>query len=193
MKTILLSITAQLVFSASFLAALSAADRPIGVVSHVKVLSDRVPDVSSLEAWKKSFIRDGMTDEEKALAVWKSNVAFVYQDAPPNEFLQEACVHDAVKSFNVYGYGMCCCASARVAELARYLGLEARGFAINSHSVPEVRWQNEWHLLDASLANYFTRSDGRIASLNDVCQGVEGWLNAHPGYRGNGRKLQEFQ
>src|SRR5437899_2786201 len=32
----------------------------VGVVSHIKVLSDKVADVSSLAAWKKSFIRDGM-------------------------------------------------------------------------------------------------------------------------------------
>ena len=35
----------------------------VGVVSHVKVLSDKVRDVSSMEAWKRSFIRDDMTDE----------------------------------------------------------------------------------------------------------------------------------
>src|SRR5689334_14906865 len=39
----------------------------VGVVSFVKVLSDKVEDVSSLEAWKKSFIKDGMSDKEKAL------------------------------------------------------------------------------------------------------------------------------
>jgi hypothetical protein len=182
-----------LILAASFAAAAEAADRPVGVVSHIKILSDHVADVSSLEAWKKSFIRDGMTDEEKALAVWKSNVAFVYQDAPPLEFLQESCVHDAIKSFNVYGYGMCCCASSRVEQLARYVGLEARGFGINGHSVPEVRWQNEWHLLDASLVNYFTRNDGQIASLSDVTQAVQSWLRQHPGYPGSNEKLLEFQ
>lgn len=137
-------------------AAAADAPRPVGVVSHVKVLSDKVADVSSLEAWKKSFICDGMSDEEKALAVWKSSVAFVYQDAPPVEFLHEGCVHDAIKDFNVYGYGMCCSASARVEQLARYLGLPVRGQSINAHSVPEVFWDNQWHMLDASLVNYFT-------------------------------------
>ncbi len=128
------------------------APTPIGVVSHVKVLSDKVADVSSLEAWEKSFIKDGMSDQEKAIAVWKSNVAFVYQDSPPIEFLHEGCVHDAIKDFNVYGYGMCCCASARIEQLARYLGLPARGNGINLHSVPEVFWDGRWHMLDASLA-----------------------------------------
>jgi len=163
------------------------------VVSHIKVLSDKVEDVSSLEAWKKSFIRDDMTDEQKAIAVWRSNVAFVYQDSPPNEQLHEACVHDAIKSFNVYGYGMCCCAAARIEQLARYLGLPARGWGIHAHSVPEVFWEGEWHLLDASLVNYFTRPDGKIASLAEVCAAVQGWLKDHPDLKGNSARLTEFQ
>ena len=55
----------------------------VGVVSHIQVLSDKVPDVSSLEAWKKSFIKDGMSDKEKALAVFNTEVTFQQADAPP--------------------------------------------------------------------------------------------------------------
>jgi hypothetical protein len=39
----------------------------VGVVGHVKVLSDKVEDVSSPEAWKRSYIRDGMSDQEKGM------------------------------------------------------------------------------------------------------------------------------
>jgi hypothetical protein len=46
-------------------------DAPPGVISHIQVLSDKVPDVSSLEAWQRSFLRPGMTDREKALAAWR--------------------------------------------------------------------------------------------------------------------------
>ena len=42
---------------------------PPGVVSHVSVVSDKTPDVSSMEAWKRAFIREGMSDCEKGLAV----------------------------------------------------------------------------------------------------------------------------
>ena len=149
------------------------------MVSHVKVLSDKVADVSSLEAWKKSFIKEGMSEQEKAMAIWKPTWRRS-QDPPPIEFLHEGCVHDAIKEFNVYGYGMCCCASARVEQLARYVGLPARGFAINGHSVPEVFWDNPWHMLDASLVNYFTRADGSIAGVADICQDVQGWHASTP-------------
>ena len=171
-----------------------AAEAPAlpGIVSHVKVLSDKVPDVSSLAAWEKSFLREGISDRDKALAVWKSNVMFVYQDPPPIEFLHEGCVHDAIKSFNVYGYGMCCCAAARVESLGRYVGLAARGWGIIGHSVPELFWGGEWHLLDASLVNYFPRPDGTIASVADIGKAVQDWLKEHPQYKGNHEKLVEF-
>src|ERR1035437_7358580 len=126
------------------------------VVSHIKVLSDKVEDISSLEAWKKSFIRDGMTEQQKALAVWPTVVKFRQQTSPPNEYLaSSANVHDPIKDFNVYGYGMCCCASANIEALSRYAGLEARGWGINHHSVPEVKIDGHWSLLDASLIQYF--------------------------------------
>ena len=42
-----------------------------GVVCQVKVVSDKVPDLSTLETWKKAFIKEGMTAEQKAMAVWR--------------------------------------------------------------------------------------------------------------------------
>jgi hypothetical protein len=165
---------------------------PVGVVSHVKVLSDRVPDVSSLEAWKRSFIKNSMTDQQKALAIFRSVAMFRYQDAPPIEFLHEGCVHDPIKTFNVYGYGMCCCASSNVEALARYLGLEARAWGINAHSVPEVFYDNAWHMFDTSLVNYFPKPDGQVAGVDEIVAAVKEWLDKHPEYRKNDAKLREF-
>jgi hypothetical protein len=170
----------------------TASPGPVGVVSHVKVVSDKVRDVSSMEAWKRSFITDGMTDEQKAQAIWKSVVMFRYQDAPPIEFLHEGCVHDPIKTFNVYGYGMCCCASSNIEALARYVGLEARGWAINLHSVPEVFYDDAWHMFDASLVNYFVKPDGKVASVAEIVSAVKGWLDEHPEYRRNDAKLRQF-
>ena len=112
---------------------------PVGVVCNVQVLSDKVPDVSSIDSWKASFLKPGMSDEEKALAAWRTTVMFQHQDAPPVEFLQnEEVVQDPIKIFNVYGYGFCGMTSCDVEALSRYVGLRARGWGINCHSVPEV-------------------------------------------------------
>src|SRR5205823_6375073 len=84
----------------------------VGVVSHLLVVSDKVPDVSSMEAWRKSFLKEGMTDQEKALAAWRTTVMFQHQDAPPREYLHnEEVIQDPIKTFNVYGYSFCSAAS----------------------------------------------------------------------------------
>jgi hypothetical protein len=163
------------------------------VVCRIRVTSDRVADVSSLEAWKASFLRDGMTDEEKALAAWRTVASFQHQDAPPVEHLaNEGTVCDPIKLFNVYGYGFCSMASAGVAALCRHAGLEARGWGINAHSVSEVRWEGAWHLLDSSLINYFKKADGKIASVEELIAATNEWYAQNPGYKGNGDKIVAF-
>lgn len=171
---------------------LAQSPRP-GIVSHVKVLSDKVDDVSSLEAWKRSFIKDGMTDEEKARAVWKSVASFQHQDDPPKEFLQvEDLVLDPIKGMNVYGYSYCSVASANVQCLARAVGLQARGWTIDHHVVPEIFYQGGWHLLDASLITWFPQADGSPAGVEEIVKGVKEWSAKNPEIAGSDAKLRDF-
>jgi hypothetical protein len=157
----------------------------VGIVSHVKVLSDHVEDVSSLEAWKKSFISEGMDEQAKAIAVWKSVVMFRHQNQPPKEFLNnEEDIHDPIKAFNVYGYGQCCCASSAVEQLARYAGLEARGWGITQHSVPEIKVNGHWGMYDGSLINYFKNPDGTVAGVEEINKSTLDWISQHPEYKG---------
>jgi hypothetical protein len=147
-----------------------------------------------LEAWEKSFLKPGMSERDKALAAWRTAVAFQHQDAPPHEYLHpEEVVMDPVKVFNVYGYGFCSMASANVAALARRAGLKARGWGINAHSVPEVYYDGAWHLLDASLVNTFPKTDGTLASVEEITAAVKEWHDKNPGYKGNDAKLRSFQ
>jgi len=163
-----------------------------GVVCHVKVVSDKVADVSTLEAWKRATVREGMSDAEKAAAIWRSVHTWRHQDSPPSELRHEGCVHDPIRVFNVYGYGMCCCASANVEALARYCGLEARGRIISAHSVPEVRWDGKWHLVDSSLICYFPDAQGQWLGVDEIIAGVADWYGKNPGYRKNDAKLRQF-
>lgn len=165
----------------------------VGVVCHVKVVSDKVPDMTNVDTWKKQWIKDGMTDEQKAMAVWKTVRTFQHQEAPPVEFLHnEDAVQDPFKIFNVYGYSLCSIASCDILCLARNAGLQARGRIINSHSVPEVYWDGAWHLLDSSLMCYFPKADGKLASVDEIIAGIKEWYEKNPGYKGNGDKLGQF-
>ncbi|MBA3708825.1 MAG: hypothetical protein H0W83_08420 [Planctomycetes bacterium] len=163
-----------------------------GPVSHISVVSDRVEDVSSLAAWAHACLKPEMTDEQKGLKIWETVVKFSHQASPPHESGPiGADVHDAIKEFNVYGYGQCCCASAAIEQLARYVGLDARGRAIRGHSVPEVYWSGHWHLLDASLINYFPMPDGTIASVDDIISAIASWRSEHPDIDAKDRPWRE--
>jgi hypothetical protein len=164
-----------------------------GVVSHVKVLSDKVEDVSSLEAWKRSFIKDGMSEEEKAKAIWKSVVSFQHQDQPPNEFLQTGdLVLDPIKGMNVYGYSFCSVASANVICLARSIGMQARGWTIDHHVVSEINYNGGWRMLDSSLITWFPQADGHPAGVEEIVRGVKEWSAKNPEIAGSDAKLREF-
>src|SRR5437016_11332530 len=79
-------------------------------INNLKVLSDKIDDVTTPENILKSFVKPGMTDEQRAKALWTAAVRYRHQTAPPNEFLSDEWeAHDPVKIFNVYGYCMCCC------------------------------------------------------------------------------------
>src|SRR5690242_6823663 len=72
-----------------------------GRVNNLKVLSDKVDDVTTVENILRSFVRPGMSDAERSKALWTAAVRYRHQSVPPNEFLAgdwEA--HDPVKLFN---------------------------------------------------------------------------------------------
>src|SRR6185503_5775517 len=111
----------------------------VGVVSHLNLVSDKSQDISTLDAWKKTYGTDSMSEQDKSIAIFNTLVRYRHQANPPREFLssEEAGghVHDPLQSFHVYGYGQCCCAASEVIGLAQYLGLQARGRDISRHSV----------------------------------------------------------
>ncbi len=164
----------------SSMAAETADARP-ATVCNVKVLSDKVLDVSSLDAWKKSYIDGKTSNQDKAIAVWQSVITFQYQDAPPAEYLQhENLVYDPIKMFNVYGYAMCSPHSAHMTSLARQIGFAARGWAISHHSVNEFFYDDAWHHFDSSLMCYFPKEDGTIAGIEEIWAAIKPFYDAHP-------------
>lgn len=139
-----------------------------GPIHGVKVLSDQVEDVSSLEA-----IRTHMaaldSDETRASELFRMGVKFRHQITPPYEWLGfDNHVHEPVKIFNVYGYCKCCCAAAMMMALWRDNGMPARGQALTYHSVSEVFFKSSWHMFDLSVINFFLRDNGEVASVDDL-------------------------
>jgi hypothetical protein len=170
---------------------ISAAEAP-AVVSNVKVLSDKVEDLSSLEDWQKSVIKDGMTDEQKALAIFDTVVKFRHFEPEPIEFmgLASVAVTDPMKLFNVYGYGS---GSAPLMALARSMKFEARAWTANRWGqAPEIQYDNAWHYLDPSLISYYRKPDGKIAGVEELAASAKAWYEKNPGYIGDVPKIQKF-
>jgi hypothetical protein len=165
-----------------------------GRVNGLKVLSDKVDDVSTVEQIVRSFVKPGMTDQQRAEALWRAAVKYRHQQVPANEYLDgDEHAHDPVKVFNVYGYCQCCCSSAILEALNRKDGRESRGRILNGHSVPEVRYQDAWHMFDASLITYFPRPDDSVAaSVDEITASVADWYETHPGYRKNPSKILDL-
>ncbi|HHN46880.1 MAG TPA: hypothetical protein ENN09_05505 [Planctomycetes bacterium] len=165
----------------------------VSYVNNIKVLSDKVEDVSTIEALLGWAVKPGMTDREKGLALWEAAVKFRHQDSPSSEWVEsEGNVCDPIKLFNVYGYNMCNGSAAVITALGRAAGLQARGRIITAHSVAELFWDGKWHLLDASLINYFFNKDGDVASVDEIIASVTKWYAENPEYRGNEQKIREF-
>ena len=165
------------------------------VVSNINITSDKTPDVSNLEAWRNHFIKPGMSDKEKALAVWKTVVAYQHQNQPPKEFLHSPGdnVVDPIKMFNVYGYSYCSVHAAHVAALARAVGLKSQNRSIVRHNVAEVFFDGQWRLLDASLVNYFLKPDGSIASVDEIIAATGEFYHKHPHLKNNPTGLDQFR
>ncbi len=101
-------ISRTLALAAAALVALSpiapAGDRaaPGARLNGLKILSDRIDDVTTEDNILKSFVKPGMTDQERARAIWTALIKYRHQAPPPNEYLAadwEA--HDPVKILNV--------------------------------------------------------------------------------------------
>ena len=172
---------------------------PVGVVSHINLVSDKSPDISTLEAWKKSFITEGMSEQDKAIAIFNTIVRYRHQANPPKEYLSSEMagghVHDPLKNYHVYGYNQCCCAAAQVQGLGRYLGLKTRGRPITVHSVAEVLCDGQWSLVDPSVMNYHVKEDGKLASVDEIHEAVRAWFKENPQHQelaGVDSKLRKF-
>jgi len=166
---------------------------PAARLHNLKVLSNHIDDITTVDNIRRSFTKPGMSDAERAQALWTAAVKYRHQTNPPDEHLSadwEA--HDPVKLLNVYGYCMCCCCSALIEALNRSDGREARGRILNGHSVAEVFHDGGWRMYDSSLITYFPKREGGVASVDELSEAITGWYAKNPGFKGNEAKLRQL-
>jgi hypothetical protein len=139
-----------------------------------RILRDGAVDTSSVESIIAAIIRPGMSQPEKALAVYEFLRTHLYHQAAAREGARPddheyGVVYDPVKLINVYGYGYCFQSRSALEALWQAAGLEARSAGIGGHSVAEVFHDGAYHYLDADQHGYCLLPDGRtIASIEQI-------------------------
>ncbi len=112
----------------------------------------------------ESAVTPGMSDKEKALALWFQQIQYRYHAAGDNNELG-----DPVKVFNSYGHNTCGNDSICMAGLWQKVGLKAAPARGVGHCISQVFYDGRWHLLDGDQhVLYLLRDNETIASEHDI-------------------------
>src|SRR6185436_18711129 len=128
-------------------------------------LSNGQNNFRSFEEVVAGAITPGMTDAEKAAAVWHQRIKYRYHFGA-SDASEEA---DVVKSLNIYGYNTCGHDSMMMAELWKQVGLKAAPARGVGHCISQVFYDGKWHLYDGDMKSlYLSRDNESVAGEQDI-------------------------
>ena len=136
-------------------------------VCNLKVVTDASPDYSDMPSLVRSVTSKWSTPEEKCWALWYWLHIARRQTQPM--VLHGMALTDPIRQFNDYGYTMCSTVSGINCAIWDAMGLKAKYWDISMHTVPEVFYDERWHMYDSSMSAIYTLCDGRtIAGVEDI-------------------------
>ncbi len=127
-------------------------------------LSNGRNDFRSIEQIVDRAVKPGMSDREKAIALYYLEV-----DQRFHAHTGDAEGTDPVKVFNIYGFTTCGHDSICLAGLWKQAGLDTRPARQVGHCITQVFYDDAWRLLDADMqCLYLMRDNHTIAGLQDI-------------------------
>jgi len=127
-------------------------------------LSNGYNDFRSLDRIVARAIEPGMTDKDKARALWWQEVQHRFHLEGDNDELL-----DPVKVFNVYGYNTCGNDSICLAGQWRKAGFKVAPARLVGHCVTQVFYDGGWHLMDGDMHSiYLLRDNETVAGEQDL-------------------------
>ena len=113
-----------------------------------------------------SILDEGMSDKEKAIQIWKlSYESSFHHPFPYNHYLPDNYHPNALLTFP---YTLCGEKAGIITNLAKQAKLTTRVVSLNEHIVPEVYYNNAWHMFDADKGIYFLNEDKEVAGVEDL-------------------------
>jgi len=113
----------------------------------------------SMDEIVASAVEPGMSDAEKAMALWWQQVRNRWHWGGDNDELGEP-----VRIFNVYGHNTCGNDSIALAGLWRRAGLKVAPARLVGHCVSQVFYDGGWHLFDGDMQSMFLLRDNRTVA-----------------------------
>lgn len=127
-------------------------------------LSNGRNDFRSLNAIVERAIEPGMSDKERALALWWQQIQHRFHYEGDNKELSSP-----VKVLNVYGHNTCGNDSICLAGLWKAAGLKVAPARLVGHCVSQVFYDGGWHLFDGDMHSvYLLRDNQTIAGEQDL-------------------------
>lgn len=127
-------------------------------------LSNGRNDFRSLDRIVARAVGPGMSDAEKARALWWQEVQLRFHLEGDNDELL-----DPVKVFNIYGYNTCGNDSICLAGQWRAAGFLVAPARLVGHCVTQVFYDGSWHLMDGDMhAIYLLRDNETVADEQDL-------------------------
>ncbi len=106
-----------------------------------------------------SAVDPGMTDREKAFALWFQEIRHRYHWGGDNNELG-----DPVKVFNVYGHNTCGNDSICLAGLWQRAGLKVTPARVVGHCVSQAFFDGRWNLFDGDMHSMYLLRDNRTVA-----------------------------
>ena len=135
-----------------------------GEVRSPWVSTDRTVDCSSYETILRDVLKKGMTDEQKAIALYDfyRQMVYHYRNLPESR--------DPIKCINVMGNTLCGSQATCMKGLLEAAGLKTRVVSHPGHTFYEVFYDGKWHGYDTMMNFYvFTRGpDRHVASFAEL-------------------------
>jgi hypothetical protein len=127
-------------------------------------LSNGRNDFRNLDEIVARVVAPGMSDAEKARALWWQEVQERFHFEGDNDELL-----DPVKVFNVYGHNTCGNDSICMAGLWHKAGLRVAPARLVGHCASQVFYDGRWHLLDGDMQSmYLLRDNETVAGEQDL-------------------------
>jgi hypothetical protein len=107
------------------------------------------------------------TDQGRAIQAWQFMVdrSFAFCSAGKNG---TSLPNDPIKILNGFGFGCCDQLAQTLAWIWQQEGYQARVAGFAFHTVPEIFYNNAWHMLDPDHRVYYPKDDGSIASVAEI-------------------------